>query len=122
MQIKMNKDFLHEYKNVIWKGFSLPELAGISIGLACDGLVIYVCAKYFHIPPDTAVYIGMPAMIPPAFVGMYKVQGYMNLLAYAREIYDTYQCKELSFKGETKSPRGHFFYMNKEITKGGRKK
>lgn len=122
MQIKVNKDFLHEYKNEFWKGFTIPELVSIAVGLGCDGVIVYIAWKYFQIAPDNAVYLGMPAMVPALVVGFVKFQDNANLIDYAKAIYDTYKCKELSFSGETKRPRGHFFYMYHKGRKGAKKR
>ena len=97
MKLKLNKDFLHEYKNDAWKGFSIPEIVSICIALACNLGCTFLLWKYLHIAPDKAVYLGIPVMIPPLAIGFVKIQDNLTVIAYAKAIYDTYQCRELSF-------------------------
>lgn len=127
MQIKVNKDFLHEYKNELWKGFTLPEIASMAIGLSCDGLVVFLCWKFFHMSPANAVYLGMPGMIPALFIGFVRFQDNANLLEYAKAMYDTYQCRALHFCGERLRKSRRTFQMcrpsaQKGAKKGGRKR
>lgn len=120
MQIKVNKDFLTEYKDEFWKGFSVPEVISIVLALSCVAGVIFVLYKEFGISPANAVYFGVPAALPVLAVGFYKYQGYMPLPKLIREIYFTCQCRELVFgAGERKEPFGHFFFLKR---RKGRKK
>lgn len=114
MQIKVNKDFLTEYKDEFWKGFSLPEVISIAVGCGCAAGVIFVVYKLFGISPANAVYFGVPAALPALAVGFYKYQGYMPLPELIQEICLTYKCKELVFgAGERKEPFGHFFFLKR---------
>lgn len=114
MKLKLNKDFLHEYKNDAWKGFSVPEIVSICIALACNLGCTYLLWKYLHIAPDKAVYLGIPVMIPPLAIGFVKIQDNLTVIAYAKAIYDTYQCRELSFAGEQFEKRRIFFMQHCE--------
>lgn len=131
MQIPVNKDFLHEYKNEFWKGFTLPELISIGIGLSMDGGIVYLCWKYLHMAPNNAVYIGMPAMAPAIFVGFVKIQDNVNVFQYIKAIWETYKCQYLTFCGETTKPKTRCFHMakncadcrhNRKMKKGGKHK
>lgn len=108
MKLKLNKDFLHEYKNDAWKGFSIPEIISISVALACNLGCTYILWKYAHIAPDKAVYLGIPVMVPALAMGFVKFQDNLTIIEYAKAIYDTYQCRELSFAGETYQKRRIF--------------
>lgn len=121
MRIPVNKDFLHEYKNEFWKGFTIPELASIVVGLTLDGIIVFLCWKYLHISPSTAVYIGMPALALSIFVGFKKMQDNANLLEYVLAMRDTYQCRELSFCGETTKPKVKYYQMQKKCADGRHK-
>lgn len=114
MQIKVNKDFLTEYKDEFWKGFSISEIISIVLALGCVAGITYILYTKFGISPDNAVYLGVPAALPILAVGFYKYQGYMSLPKLIREICFTYRCKELVFgAGERKEPSGHFFFMKR---------
>ena len=114
MRIKVNKDFLTEYKNEAWKGFDLPEILSIIVGLLCAGGVILFVYFNFHISPASAVYFGVPSMIPALFIGFYKYQSYLSVPKWIYEMYYTSQCKQIIFKaGEQKNPNGHFFCIHR---------
>lgn len=114
MQIKVNKDFLTEYKDEVWKGFGVAEIISIILALGCIAGVVFCLYKKFGISPASAVYIGVPVSSPILVAGFYKYQGYMNLAKLIQEIYFTYACKELVFgAGERKEPFGHFFFLKR---------
>lgn len=114
MQIKVNKDFLTEYKDEFWKGFSVQEAISIATASGIVAGMVFVLHRQFGISPANAVYLGVPAAMPVLAVGFYKYQGYMSLPELIRQIYFTYKCRELVFgAGERKEPFGHFFFLKR---------
>lgn len=72
MIININKDFEKAYKDDAWRGFSLKEVICILIALMFLSGVIFLLWKIIKLPPDIAVYIGMPFTIPILAVGFFK--------------------------------------------------
>ena len=113
MKISINKDFVTEYKNDFWKGFSLTEVFYIVQGFAVGAAVIAVMFFAFKIPVATAVYLAVPFAAPVIFRGFYKYQGYLQLSELIKEMIYTGGMKVLVFEtGEHDTDR--VFYMNRE--------
>ena len=55
MKININKDFLKEYKNDFWKGFSMTDIVHIAEGFICAGAVVAVLVLGFKIPLTIAI-------------------------------------------------------------------
>lgn len=97
MNIQINKDFLTEYKNDVWKGFDGKELiALVAAAVLAGGIVIgiYLVTK---MSPATAVYLAVPFAIPIILLGFYAYQKYLPVEKLVREILYTYAIEKLSF-------------------------
>ena len=105
MQIKINKDFLTEYKDDAWKGFTAQEIFSIVTGAGVAFMVIILLYFFAGISPAAAVYIGVPVAAPVIFSGFYRYQGYLSPkqlfveIRYTRKatglFYDTGEGKEI---------------------------
>lgn len=98
MVIKINKDFLTEYKDDFWKGFEFKECVCLLIGGACGVAGAYAVHKLTGLDASTAVYFGVPLSFPAILYGFYKYQGYMEVKRLLSEIIYTKHCKNLSFQ------------------------
>ena len=85
MAIRNNKDFLKEYKDDAWKGFSTRELLCIigaaAIGITVDSLLHY----YAGVSLAMGVYIALPLAVPLILVGFYKYQGFLTVGRFLKE-------------------------------------
>lgn len=100
MNIEINKDFLTEYKDEFWKGFSAKEVFTIvSAGAVAAGVVIFLNFK-FGVRPSEAVYAAIPFTIPILLAGFYKYQGYMPFKKLLEEISYSRKCRELHFESK----------------------
>ena len=85
MAIRNNKDFLKEYKDDAWKGFSTRELLCI-IGAAATGITVDALLHYFAgISLATGVYIALPLAVPFILIGFYKYQGHLTVGRFLKE-------------------------------------
>ena len=85
MEIQNNKDFLKEYKDDAWKGFSTRELLCI-IGAAATGITVDALLHFYAgISLATGVYIALPLAIPFILIGFYKYQGHLTVGRFLRE-------------------------------------
>lgn len=116
MKININKDFITEYKNDFWKGFSLTEVIYIAEGFAVGAAVIAVMFFAFNIPVATAVYMAVPFAAPVIFRGFYKYQGYMRISELIKEMMYTGGMKELVFETE-EHDTDRVFFMHREVKK-----
>lgn len=119
MIVDINKDFLTEYKDDFWKGFSAPEVAcialGSAVGIAVTALVVY----YTGMRPSDAVYIGIPAAAPIIFLGFYKYQGYLSPVGLLKEIAFTQRTRHMHFESaETDYACIRTFSMERPSDKG----
>jgi len=72
MAIRNNKDFLKEYKDDAWKGFSTRELLCI-IGAAAIGITVDALLHFYAgISLAAGVYIALPLAVPLILIGFYK--------------------------------------------------
>ena len=85
MAIRNNKDFLKEYKDDAWKGFSTKELLCLA-GAAAIGITVDVLL-YFYAGVSLAVgvYIALPLTVPLILAGFYKYQGFLPLGKFLSE-------------------------------------
>ena len=49
LKIDINKDFLKEYKDNFFKGFSVSEVIHLVVVLGVAALIMYVAVRYLHI-------------------------------------------------------------------------
>ena len=85
MEIRNNKDFLKEYKDDAWKGFSTRELLCI-IGAAAIGITVDALLHYYAgISLAVGVYIALPLAVPLILVGFYKYQGFLTVGRFLKE-------------------------------------
>ncbi len=85
MAIRNNKDFLKEYKDDAWKGFSTRELLCI-IGAAAIGITVDVLLHYYAgVSLAAGVYIALPIAAPLILVGFYKYQGFLTIGRFLKE-------------------------------------
>lgn len=69
LKIDINKDFLKEYKDNFFKGFSVSEVIHLVVALGVAALIMYVAVRYLHIDIVVAVYISSAVIIPIVFQG-----------------------------------------------------
>ena len=85
MAIRNNKDFLKEYKDDAWKGFSTRELLCI-VGAAAIAITVDVLLHFFAgISLATGVYIALPLAVPLILIGFYKYQGFLTFGRFLKE-------------------------------------
>ena len=85
MEIRNNKDFLKEYKDDAWKGFSTRELLCI-IGAAAIGITVDALLHiYAGVSLAAGVYIALPLAIPLILIGFYKYQGFLTVGRFLKE-------------------------------------
>ena len=99
MIFNINKDFINEYKDDLYRGLSGREVISIASGGATAFAVGCFAWKQFGISPDTAVYIGMPFAAPFVILPNVRFQGYMTVTELFREMLYTHFCTELSVDG-----------------------
>ena len=100
MVIRINKDFLTEYKDDFWKGFNFRECVCIAIGGAFGVGGAYLVHQITGLEPATAVYFGVPLAMPAIIYGFYKYQGYMEPKRLLQEMMYTSNCRQLSYQTE----------------------
>ena len=139
MAIRNNKDFLKEYKDDAWKGFSTRELLCIigaaAIGITADALLHF----YAGVSLAAGVYIALPLAVPLILIGFYKYQGFLTLgrflkewmyeLETSRVDYCSGECvqeellyREEAYPAETGRPARKQKRMNKKSARSGRGK
>lgn len=119
MNIQINKDFLTEYRNDFWKGFSPSELVYLGIGGAialCTTVTLHFC---FGISPSNAIYVSVPLASPVVITGFYKYQGYMSVRRWIDEMIYTYRCRTLSYESLEEKVNVHKFEMYRNFRKRG---
>ena len=134
MKIRVNKDFLREYKDDAWKGFTAQEILSIVAGAGIAFVAIALLYLYAGVSSAAAVYIGVPIAAPVIFSGFYRYQGYLSPkqlfkeIRYTRKVtrlfYDTGEGKEIrrifcmhrkqkEVRRKRKGGRGHGCYRGK---------
>lgn len=124
MTIQINKDFLTEYKDDVWKGFNGRELLSIITGGAIAFGVVILLYFLTKMNPATLVYFAVPFALPAIGIGFYRYQGYLSITDFFKEIMYTWYTKELYFESEEDLPGTTIF--STEINpanagKGGKK-
>lgn len=79
MNIPINKDFEHDYRETVFKGFTLHEAKYVTAGLT---LMVSFCLFWWYfmgISPVLAVYISVPAGAPVVIAGFWKSQNGLTL-------------------------------------------
>lgn len=114
LKIDINKDFLKEYKDNFYKGFSVSELVHIIAGAGCAGIIMYIATALFHIPVVISVYMSVPFVFPVIFLGIYKYQEYLKPKELLVERRYTQVSSMLHY--ETDEPdMTHYFTMHRDI-------
>ncbi|MCR4781805.1 MAG: PrgI family protein [Lachnospiraceae bacterium] len=96
-KIRINKDFVSEYKNNVYKGFNVRELITIACGLPVGVIVGYFLYKKVGLDIQVSTYAGVACVVPIAYIGMYKFQGYLELISLFKEMIYQKKTKELTF-------------------------
>ncbi|MDD6667750.1 MAG: PrgI family protein [Lachnospiraceae bacterium] len=124
MTIQINKDFLTEYKDDVWKGFNARELISIITGGATAFGVVILLYYFTKMNPATLVYFAVPFAIPAVGIGFYRFQGYLSLTDLLKEMMYTWYTKELHSESEEDVPGTTIFTMeiDPEIARKGGKK
>lgn len=121
MTVDINKDFLTEYKDDFWKGFSGSEVCALALGAGVGLAVTYFVVRYTGMNPSDAVYIGIPAAVPIILLGFYKYQGYLPPFALISEIFYSHRTQHLHFEtAETDMVGTRVFFM--ELPGSGKKR
>ncbi len=125
MKININNDFLKEYKNDFWKGFSMTDIVHIAEGFLCAGAVVAGLVLGFKIPITIAIYCAVPVAAPVIFIGFYKYQGYLSVKELVKEYMYTGNTKRLLYESEETEPDRKFQIIrninNKDKAKRKRK-
>lgn len=86
MNIPINKDFERDYKESMWKGFSLHELLciGAGTGIAvCAALLLWLFIK---VPVTLAIYIAIFLGFPVIMSGFWKSVNGLWIIDYRRAV------------------------------------
>lgn len=113
LKIRVNKDFLREYKDDAWKGFSGKEVMTLLLAAGTAIALVFLLHMGLGIAPAVAVYLSVPAASPIVLLGFYRYQGYLSPIRLLREIYYTYKAKELPYAAEETRNKVHLFQMQK---------
>lgn len=119
MIIELNKDFLKEYKDNAWKGFSTKELLSIIVA-GVSAVIIDVCLyKYADIDPSTGVYIAIPVVIPILLFGFYKFQGFFSIVEISKEIMYYFKTRQLLYDSCEGKKRDDYIRFSYELLPSG---
>lgn len=122
MTVDINKDFLTEYKDDFWKGFSGGEVFALALGAGVGLAVTALVVRYTGMKPSDAVYIGIPAAVPFILLGFYKYQGYLPPFAMLSEIIYSHRTQHLHFEtAETDLVGTRVFFMERPSDSGKKK-
>ena len=112
MNIEINKDFLKEYKDDAWKGFSVREVLAL-ISAACIGVgidaALHLCAG---MSIAAGVYIALPLTLPVMLIGFYYYQGFLSARRLLKELsycMKTTTVLYASNEGEAAEKKAHLF-------------
>jgi hypothetical protein len=108
LKIDINKDFLKEYKDNFYKGFSVTELVHIIAGLCVSAVIMFICVKIFQIDIVMSVYISVPFAAPVILAGIYRYQEYMKPKDYLFEKQYTQASERIHY--ETDEPDSDRFF------------
>lgn len=118
MNIPINKDFDNDYKETIWKGFSLYELVHLLIGTAVSVALCLILWLAVKLPVIAAIYLSIPIGFPVIAAGFWKSVNGLNLKAHRRAVrYRKDTAVLFQEMGEyTPVPEG-FYEVDKKIRK-----
>ena len=118
MQIKVNKDFLTEYKNDLWKGFSGKEILALGVAFVFGGGtaigIHYLTGLYI----GTAIYVALPASSPILLFGFKKYQDYLSIPHLLQEMWYTYKTRILTYTSDEMVNYGKKYHMRGELKHG----
>ena len=117
LKIDINKDFLKEYKDNFFKGFSVSEVIHLVVALGVAALIMYVAVRYLHIDIEVAVYISVPFIIPIVFSGIYMYQDYLKPKDYMLERQYTLASERLHYETEEADVTKYFTMYHKPAYK-----
>lgn len=120
MKIRVNKDFLREYKDDAWKGFSGKEVASLLLAAGTAIAFVFLLHSGFGVSSAVTVYFSVPVASPIILLGFYRYQGYLSPVRLLQEIFYTYGTKELPYAAEESTGRIRFFQVQKRGGKGGK--
>lgn len=117
LKIDINKDFLKEYKDNFFKGFSVSEVIHLVAALGVAALIMFAAVRYLHIDIVAAVYISVPFVIPIVFSGIYKYQDYLKPKDYMLERQYTLASESLHYETEEADVTKYFTMYHKPAYK-----
>lgn len=117
LKIDINKDFLKEYKDNFFKGFSVSEVIHLAMALGVAALIMYVAVRYLYIDIVAAVYISVPFIIPIVFSGIYMYQDYLKPKDYMLERRYTLTSERLHYETEEADVTKYFTMYHKPAYK-----
>ncbi len=100
MIVDINKDFLTEYKDDLWKGFSGRELGTIIVAGGVAAGIVALISNLSGMKPSDAVYIALPAAFPILLLGFFRYQGYLSPIELLKEIVFTQRTRHLHFESQ----------------------
>ena len=86
MNIPINKDFEHDYKSSVWKGFSLVEMVHLCIGVSVAVGLCLILWLVVKLPVVPSIYISIPIGFPILSSGFWKSVNGLNLWQYRKAI------------------------------------
>ena len=122
MTVQINKDLLTEYKDAVWKGFTLRELVSLLVGGGCALTVVVLLHRFFHMEPATAIYVAVPFALPAILIGFFKYQGYLGVLDLVKEMLFSEKCRSLAWDFEELPEAVFVFTMKKRKEKQTKRK
>ena len=118
LKIDINKDFLKEYKNDFYKGFSVTDIVHILAGLSVSAVIMTIAVMLFKIDVVFAVYISVPFAALFILAGIYKYQEYLSPKEYVLERQYTQSISRIHY--ETDEPDvSRYFTMHHSVQKHG---
>lgn len=123
MIIDLNKDFLKEYKDDAWKGFSTKELLCLIAGVAVVVLIDVALVLNFNMNPATGIYIALPVAVPIMVWGFFKYQGFLSVSDLLREYFYHNDTSVLEYDScETGREKAAFKIVHEQNRKKKKKK
>lgn len=117
LKIDINKDFLKEYKNDFYKGFSVTDIVHIIAGLSVSAVVMLITVMLFHIDVVFAVYVSVPFAAPLILAGIYKYQEYLSPKEYVQERQYTQNISRVHYETDEPDTTRYFtMYHNSTST------
>lgn len=86
MNIPINKDFEHDYKSSVWKGFTLVEMVHLCIGVSVAVGLCLLLWLVVKLPVVPSIYISIPVGFPILASGFWKSVNGLNLWQYRKAI------------------------------------